>query len=99
MILGCDTNDTVIIKIQTKTYGGENSWYFGPCSSSQKYESYKEYTAVCCLNPAAYDLICKNSAGDGWEGGFIEIQGKIYCEDFISGYDITKHVTIVKGKC
>ena len=29
-----------------------------------------------------YELICEDSWGDGWEGGFLEIAGLEFCKDF-----------------
>ena len=29
-----------------------------------------------------YELICEDSWGDGWEGGFLEIAGFEFCKDF-----------------
>ena len=36
--------------------------------------------------------ICKDRFGDGWHGGFIEIDGIKYCEDFKDGS--SKPVTV-----
>ena len=33
-------------------------------------------------------------AGDGWHGGYIEIDNKRYCDNFTSGSDMTIEVTI-----
>ena len=57
-----------------------------------------EYTEECCLNPGVYTLKCKNEEDDGWYGGFLEIQGKHYCKDFLDGDEKSVQVTIVSGK-
>ena len=65
------------------------------------YGSDNKYTERCCLPPKKeYTLKCKNvvaSSGNnfgGWKGGFIEIGGKKYCDDFTTGKEVTKQVTV-----
>ena len=86
------------VKLTTKSYGWENSWALGTCSNNQAYTSGKEYTEKCCLAPGVYTLECKDSYGDGWHGGYIEIQGTQYCADFSGGSEHATQVTIVAGK-
>ena len=78
-------------------YGTEASWTFGSCSSAQTYANQQEYTESCCLNSGEHTLTCKDSFGDGWHGGFIEIDGTKYCDDFVTGYNTTRQITI-EGK-
>ena len=73
------------IKIVTKSYGRENTWTFGSCSSSQRYSSRREYIERCCLSSGEQTLTCKDGYGDGWHGGYIEIQGEKYCKNFRRG--------------
>jgi len=76
------------IKIVTKSYGSENSWTFGSCSSSPfGYATNQVYTEKCCQPAGSYDFICKDSYGDGWHGGYIQIGGseEKLCLDFTSG--------------
>jgi len=78
------------IKVTTKKWGYEISWTFGPkCTSLEpkiKYASNAEATPYECCQPAGeYELDCQDSYGDGWHGGYIEIGGQKYCEDFTSG--------------
>ena len=40
----------------------------------------------CCQTDGDYTLICKDSYGDGWHGGYITIEGVKYCENFDSGF-------------
>ena len=82
------------ITLVTKAWGRENSWTFGSCSSSQRYANEKEYIEKCCLFPGDHILTCKDSYGDGWHGGYIEIQGERYCEDFKSGREETTKITV-----
>ena len=73
------------IKKVTKAYGSENSWTFGKCKSSQQYASRQTYTTKCCLAKGEHNLTCKDSYGDGWHDGYLEINGKKYCGDFSWG--------------
>jgi hypothetical protein len=36
--------------------------------------------------------VCRDSNGDGWEGGYIEIGGTKYCENFNEGRIATHNV-------
>ena len=72
--------------LTTKWYGDEISWSLGSCSNSQAYTSHSFFSQQCCVYPGDHTLTCKDSYGDGWNGGFIEIRGKRYCEDFGRGY-------------
>ena len=85
------------IKKVTKAWGSENSWTFGKCKNPQTYEKHQTYTMKCCLPKGKYTLTCNDSYGDGWHGGYLEIKGKKYCEDFTTG---SEHKTLnieVKG--
>ena len=73
------------IKIQTKVYAWENTWSLGTCGSNREYISNVDYTETCCLDPGQYHLSCNDNGKDGWHGGFIEIQGTRYCQDFANG--------------
>jgi len=84
----------------TKGFGHHNSWTFGNCKSDQAYKWYSTYIAKCCQPEGAYELACKDSAGDGWNGGYIEIEGNIeggytkYCENFRAGKFQNHNVTM-----
>ena len=92
------------LKLVTKDYGSEISWEFGNCfgpTSSQPnpYQSDTTYDDIeCCQSLGSYILLCRDSYGDGWHGGYIEIDGTKYCEDFTSGHTSNgKVVTISAG--
>ena len=80
----------------TKGLASEISWSFGLCDSNQQYQDYKEYRQTCCFltSPTAwlFDLKCKDSHGDGWNGAFITINGRKYCEEFSNGPEMITHV-------
>ena len=60
------------------------------------YGDYQAYTQTCNLPPGNYELICSNSYGDGWHGGYIEIQGNLYCDD-ASSFSTETHTITVTG--
>ena len=86
------------VELTTASYGAENSWSLGSCSSAQTYGDDNDYIEQCCLVPGSYTLTCMDSYGDGWHGGFIVIQGQTYCEYFNSGSSATEEVIIQTGK-
>ena len=51
----------------------------------------------CCQPEANHVLECKDSYGDGWHGGYIQIgdEPKKWCEDFTTG---TKKTVDVENK-
>ena len=53
----------------------------------EKYGDDAEYTQECCLpvNQERFRIKCTDSWGDGWTGGYLEINGKQYCKDFFNG--------------
>merc|ERR1712088_776815 len=87
----CKTTKT--IKIRTEAWGYENSYAIGTCVSTQQYATRKNYEEECTLAPGAYNLDCKCTYGDGWHGGYVEIDGVQYCKDFTSGHSKTVSVT------
>ena len=82
------------ITVVTNSYGNENSWTFGACSSTQAYGSNDIFTEQCCQPTGDYELVCKCSYGDGWHGGYLEIDGNKYCEQFTSGKEKIETATM-----
>ena len=78
----------------TKSYGAENSWSLGKCSSTSLHKSSTTYGAECCLPPGEYTLECKDTHGDGWHGGYININGISYCGSFKNGTSVTHEVLV-----
>ena len=64
-------------------------WRIGSCTNGNKYEiSDKDNPFVmnvfrCCLPPGEYILICKAPNRNTWLTGYIMIDGRKYCNDFI----------------
>ena len=46
----------------------------------------------------SYNLECKDSYGDGWNGGYIEMGGINYCESFSGREETTEIVLQDNGK-
>ena len=88
--------ETVEVKMTTKNWGSEVSWTLGAAcgSPSTGYASFADNTQSCTLLTGVYTLTCLDSYGDGWHGGFIEIQGAKYCDDFSRESSATAQVTI-----
>ena len=86
------------IKIVTKEWANENSWTFGSCSSNDTYQNYATVTEQCCQPAGQYELVCKCSYGDGWHGGYLEINGQRYCEEFKDGKEKKETATIPERK-
>ena len=85
------------MKIVTKGFGDNNSWKFGNCKSTQKYESYETNFDKCCQPPGTYELVCKDGekwVGGAWRGGYIEIGEKRYCENFTQGEEESHEVAM-----
>ena len=77
-------------------YNAENLyWTLGTCSTSVTYQNGKAIKeSDCCLAPGNHTLTCYNMRQpDGWNLGFIVINGERYCDDFI-GYTARRRITI-----
>ena len=86
------------VAVTTAIYGNEITWSLDTCQSEGTYGEYNDYSEECCLAAGVYTLTCQDSYGDGWHGGIITVQGKIYCDDFRTGRNLTKQVTVNPGK-
>jgi len=94
-----DDNGCFDVKLTTVSYGSEISWSLGSCQGNGGYGNNGEYTEQCCLEPGNYNLECKDSYGDGWHGGYIEVNGKKYCESFSSGSEKNIQIIIEAKTC
>ena len=82
------------VSLTSKHWASEISWTLGDCSIETVYENHDTHEGECSLPSGQYTLVCKDSYGDGWHGGFIMISGKTYCETFDSGFSETHEVMI-----
>ena len=84
------------ISLSTKQHGEEVSWSLGSCNSLDvDYDDYTTYDPTCCLIPGTYTLHCIDSYSDGWHGGYIQINGTRYCEDFTNGQEKTVEMSVL----
>ena len=82
------------IKITTKNNANMVRWKLEECSNPESYDEFSSYEQRCCMAPGQYTLICQNTEyPDGWYGGYIEIQGHRYCDDFLA-YQAMRRITI-----
>jgi len=74
------SDDSVGIDIQFApgSYANEASWELGGSACTGKGND-KSLTKQCCLAPGTHKLKCKDSWGDGWNGGFLSIGGQSFC--------------------
>ena len=82
------------VKVQMSV-GMEVSWRLG----SKMFGPYNEIeigtvNEEVCIQQGTHKLVCNDAAGDGWHGGYIEIENKRYCDNFTSGSNMTIDVTI-----
>ena len=75
-------NDCFDVVLTTKRWAEEITWSIGSCRSSQSYMNFNVFTQQCCLADGDYKIKCQDSYADGWHGGYLEINGQKYCEDF-----------------
>ena len=72
------------IPILASTY----EWQIGSCNYAVRAprDPYDTISQRCCLAPGRYILFCFShylDIGGGWKGGFVEIFGHTYCDDFV----------------
>ena len=73
------------IYVSTRYEAHQIKWSFGTCKSPSSYEDYKQYFQRCCLPPGPHILTCTNiEKPEGWKNSFIEINGRRFCDDFMS---------------
>ena len=78
----------VKVYLQTGNYAEDISWKFGSCSSKngKKYKDWTRYEFDCCQPKGSYEMICKDSFGDGWgDGAYIQVGDIKECTKFTSG--------------
>ena len=57
------------------------------CENEKSYENHEVHTQQCCLSAdhTEFAITCKDTYGDGWHGGYLEINGEQYCANFTNG--------------
>ena len=80
------------INVKTVWYPEENYWEILAANGTQMchggpYQHEKtNYPETCYLPGTGYTLKCHDDADDGWHGGWIEVNGIKYCENFEDGH-------------
>ena len=87
----------VDIRVTSIHYGA--SWTYGPCSFDVRDTKENDDTAIyvekCCVSEKENTLTCRDSGKRGWRGEYLEIQGHKYCNDFFTGYNARRKITIL----
>ena len=76
----------------TSGWGHEEQWKITgtetltTCKSSRDYDNEHTYNNLCCLptRDPDFQLTCIDKWGDGWNGAYLEINGKRYCQNLKS---------------
>ena len=75
----------------TYSWGSEISWQIVDgagtqvCAESGFAANNGGDARTCCLPAGAYTLTCLDSYGDGWNSGYLTVNGVSYCTGFSSG--------------
>ena len=90
----------VRIGLHTKQEARKISWTLSPSCRSQKdlaVASDAYYETECSMSiQQKYTLVCRSSAGTGWNSNFLIIENKAYCQNFTNGYEET-HTLSIEG--
>ena len=90
----------VTIGLHTKQEARKISWTLSPSCRSQKdlaVASDAYYETECAMSiQQNYTLVCRSSAGTGWNSNFLIIENKAYCQNFTNGYEET-HTLSIEG--
>jgi len=90
----------MLVVMTTRSWGYEASWrILGTSCSGKGYSSHDTRSATCCMpnSHGSFTLKCMDSYGDGWNGGYLTIGGKMYCArtgSYKSDHWRTKHATL-----
>ena len=77
----------------------------GPCELELKDvggngpEDGSQHPFECCVSKdkTEFPISCQDSYGDGWHGGYLEIEGKEYCTGFSDGRNFNGTLTLDPG--
>ena len=77
-------DNCVEVKLTPNGFADEMMWSLSSCSGYGSVDGLPS-AHQCCVPPGTYRLQCEDSYGDGWHGGYIEVDGERYCESFLDG--------------
>ena len=90
----------VTIGLHTKQEARKISWTLIPSCRSQEdlaVASNAYYETECTMSiKQKYTLVCKSSAGAGWNSNFLIIENKAFCQNFTTGHE-ERHTIQIKG--
>ena len=80
----------VCFEVKVVSVNMTDRWSIGLCSSDSFHAKLTKLNhdvntniVRCCLLPGKYVLICESENPYSWRQGFVEIQGRKYCNDFM----------------
>ena len=86
-------DNCVEVKLTPNGFADEMMWSLSSCSGYGSVDGLPS-AHQCCVPPGTYRLQCEDSYGDGWHGGYIEVDGERYCESFVNGTIMSAEITI-----
>ena len=90
----------LLVCIDIKFVGVDDtlSWQIGHCSSGE-YRNSLDRTYIntyrCCLTQGKHILTCEAGGQFHWRQGYVLLQGRKYCQDFI-GFKALRWITIFR---
>ena len=91
-------NVCFIVTTKTKAWAHEVKWSIKgektselSCPNDIEFDNNNEYQQICCLPTLEnkFTISCKDTYGDGWHMGYLEIEGNRYCDKFTHGHEVT----------
>ena len=90
------------VKVHTEAFGSEvrfnihNAAGEEVCQGgySPRYKSRSENLTDCNVQGSGNTILCTDTYGDGWHGGYVLIKGHKFCEEFRSGRTKVEQITI-----
>ena len=86
------------IDVQLSAVDDLVNWNIGSCSNTTYISNIDAGSEVnvdrCCIKKGDYILSCKSNNQHSWKQGYLEIQGRKYCNDFV-GYRALRRIKIL----
>ena len=70
------------------------SWSVGSCENEDVIDDGKTVSQTCCLEKGFNLIVCKEAEGRGWMGGYLEINGQKFCDNWWRGFSKEEYVNI-----
>jgi len=96
---GNERRVTVNHYVESKFGGIHQNWAIhGECRNFAGVDKTGKHTTGCCLAPGKYKLTCLSHSRFDWSGGYVEIDGKKYCQDIKMNSELTIDLDLCMGK-